>query len=123
MGSYIYEKIINAIKIRGRTLINENDQDDLIVEDDSVLISLRHNCDDKEKCKAQLILPKVKKSLMAIDLDKDHNLLHKPSCAHCGKKMQKVPELKITLGFQKKIYGVDKLSRHHKIRQDFLSIK
>jgi len=36
---------------------------------------------------------------MAIDLDENHNLIHKPSCAHCGEKMQEVPELKITLGF------------------------
>lgn len=88
MGSNIYEQIINAVKIRSRTLINEKDEDDLIVEDDSVLISLRHNCDDKEKCKAQLILPKIKKSLMAIDLDENHDLAHKPSCAHCGEKMK-----------------------------------
>jgi hypothetical protein len=60
---------------------------------------------------------------MAIDLDEHHNLIHKPSCAHCGEKMLEVPELKITLGFQKKIYGNDKLSRHHKIKKNFLSIK
>ena len=113
MGSHMYEQIISAVKIRSRTLINEKDEEDLIVEDDSVLISLRHNCDDKEKCKAQLILPKIKKSLMAIDLDENHELAHKPSCAHCGEKMKEVPELKITLGYQKKIYGHDKMSRHH----------
>ena len=46
---------------------------------------------------------------------------NKPSCANCGNPIYPEPRLKVILGFHKRSYGKDKISRHVKYMIPFMS--
>ena len=115
MSSHTYQVLKLILHTRPRTLIDLEDDLDKVIVDETVLISLRQICRDKDKCKGQLLEPKIKKQLMSVHINKfDFSLQGEPKCAHCGTP-NAIPNLKIILGFQMRTFGTDKLQRHKQI--------
>lgn len=72
MGCPLYETILRKIKMRERTLINVRNHREWVIEDDTVLISLSEHC-ASDRCRVQLLEPKLQKSLMSVVVDKFNN--------------------------------------------------
>ena len=118
MGSPIYKHICSRMQMRSRTMLRNNDIEDALIKDDSVLIQLRQDCGN---CKAQLLEPKLKKALQQVKLEPGtSNLSEDPLCTFCGNSIP-IPLLKITHGAYSRTFRKDRIQRHQCSEEMFLS--
>ena len=118
MGTKKYK--LQCLKMRPRTLLDKMDISNRLIKDDSVQIQLRQDC-EFETCKGQLLEPKLKKSLMSVQLDPGTtDLSDMPRCTYCGKPI-KIPTLKIIHGGFSRTFREDRIKRHKIIEVSFFS--